>query len=261
MHNILPRVNVLGVGISATNMSNTVTTIRNWIKRGEKHYVCVTGVHGIMECQKDENLKPIHNASGLTVPDGMPMVWAGRIYGHPEISRVYGPDLMLAVCKSSVDKGYTHFLYGGTNGVVQDLKENLEKMFPGIQIVGKYTPPFRPLNSEQKNELINQVSLSKPDLLWVGLSTPKQERFMSEYISKLDTKVMLGVGAAFDYHTGRAKDSPDWTKKIGMQWLHRLLQDPKRLWKRYLYNNPVFAYKFINQLIADKYEIERGSLK
>jgi len=242
-------------------MSNTVTTIQNWINRDEKHYVCVTGVHGVMESQKKPDLVKIHNNSGLTVPDGMPMVWAGRIYGHPEISRVYGPDLMLAVCKTSVKKGFTHFLYGGNEGVVDELKESLEKRFQGIRIVGKYTPPFRPLNKKEEKELRELVLLSKPDLFWVGLSTPKQERFMSEYISKLDTKVMLGVGAAFDYHTGRAKDSPDWIKKIGVQWLHRLLQDPKRLWKRYLYNNPVFAYKFIKQLIADKYEVERGSLK
>jgi len=252
------RVNVLGVGISAINMKGANTIIDNWIRRGISRYVCVTGVHGIMESQKNTDLVKIHNDSGLTVPDGMPTVWAGKIYGYSEIDRVYGPDLMLAVCKSSVEKRYTHFLYGGTLGVVQDLKENLERMFPGIQIVGLYTPPFRTLNSEEEHELIKQVALSKPDLFWVGLSTPKQERFMAEYINKLDVKVMIGVGAAFDYHTGRAKNSQDWVKKIGMQWLHRLLQNPKRLWKRYLLNNPVFLAKFILQLIVDRKLIKKG---
>ena len=246
------RVNVLGVGISTTNMANTLATIVRWIKNAERHYVCVTGVHGVMESQKDNNLKEVHNNSGMTVPDGMPMVWAGKIYGYLDMGRVYGPDLMWAICKDSVIKGFTHFLYGGNEGVVGELKHTLEKEFPGIKIVGTFTPPFRPLNNAEENDLINQVNLTKPDLFWVGLSTPKQEIFMSEYVSRLDTKVMLGVGAAFDYHTGRAKDSPDWIKKSGMQWLHRLLQDPKRLWKRYLVNNPVFVCKFLNQIIVDK---------
>ena len=210
-------VDVLGINISAVNLKVALRNILNWIQHGQKRYVCVTGVHGVMESKRDESFKWILNNSGMTVPDGMPMVWAGRIYGHNSISRVYGPDLMLAVCHSSVDRGYTHFLYGGREGVSKDLKSNLELIFPGIKIVGYYTPPFRPLNNKEKIGLIKQISLLKPDIFWVGLSTPKQERFMSEHLSKLNTTVMLGVGAAFDFLTGRAIDAPDWVKIIGMQ--------------------------------------------
>ncbi|CAN2042212.1 N-acetylglucosaminyldiphosphoundecaprenol N-acetyl-beta-D-mannosaminyltransferase [Candidatus Magnetomoraceae bacterium gMMP-15] len=246
------RVNVLGVGISITNMKMAVENICDLAKQPGRNYICVTGVHGVMESQKNDDLKKIHNSSGLTVPDGMPLVWAGKIYGHSDMGRVYGPDLMWTICKSSVKKGFTHFLYGGNKGVAETLKNTLEKKIPGIKIAGTYTPPFRPLTNAEEKDMIKQVNQTKPDFFWVGLSTPKQEIFMSEYILKLDTKVMLGVGAAFDYHTGRVTDSPDWIKRSGMQWLHRLLQDPKRLWKRYLINNPLFVYKFLKQVIFDK---------
>ena len=236
----LERVNVIGVNIDAINITNTLANIEEWIERGEHHYVCVRDVHGLMECQKDENLRIIHKNSGLTVPDGMPLVWIGRLYGFKNISRVYGPDLMLEMCRMSPEKGYTHFLYGGKVGVAESLKKNLENKFLGIDIVGTYTPPFRPLNEREEEELREQVGLLKPDLFWVGLSTPKQERFMAEYINKLETNVMLGVGAAFDIHTGKIKDAPDWIKRIGMQWFFRLLQEPRQLWRRYLYNNPRF---------------------
>ena len=249
MRNTPLRVNVLGVGLSAINMPDAVSIIHAWIERDKQNYVCVTGVHGVMECQKDEDLKHIHNTSGLTVPDGMPLVWIGRLNGFKSISRVYGPDLMLEMCRMSLTQGYTHFLYGGNVGVAEELRIKLEEEFPGIRIVGTYTPPFRPLNEREEEELRDQVDLLKPDIFWVGLSTPKQERFMAEYIHKLHTKVMIGVGAAFDIHAGYAKDAPIFFKKIGMQWFYRLCQEPRRLWRRYLYNNPVFIYKYIKQLL------------
>lgn len=246
------RVNVLGVGINPANMNETVATIMRWVDRNEKQYVCVTGVHGVMECQKDKHLEHIHNTSGLTVPDGMPMVWIGRLQGFAHISRVYGPDLMTEVCKASVQKGYSHFLYGGNFGVAGALKKILEERFPGIRILGTYTPPFRPLNDQEEVDLFKQVEQTKPDIFWVGLSTPKQEKFMAAYIQKLNTKVMLGVGAAFDVHTGNIKDAPDWIKITGMQWMHRLSHEPRRLWRRYLYNNPAFVYKFFKQMLTQR---------
>lgn len=254
--NVLPRpdrVNVLGVGISAINMATALAQIEDWIKQGECHYVCVTGVHGVMESQKDEELKHIHNSSGLTVPDGMPLVWAGHLLGFTQMSRVYGPDLMLDVCNLSVKKGYTHFFYGGKADVAEALRKNLEKSFLGLRIVGTFAPPFRPLNEKEEAGLRILVARLKPDFFWVGLSTPKQERFMAEYIHKLDTKIMLGVGAAFDIHTGSIKDAPKWVKKIGMQWFHRLCQEPRRLWQRYLFNNPIFVYKFIKEIIINNF--------
>lgn len=164
---------------------------------------------------------------------------------------------MLKVCEMSLQKGYTHFLYGGDVGVAQQLGEVLLRKFPGIKIAGTYTPPFRPLNGDEEAELLRLVSQHKPDICWVGLSTPKQERFMAEYLHKLDTTVMIGVGAAFDFHTGRVKDAPQWMKTAGLAWVHRLCQEPRRLWKRYLKANPRFVCEITLQLLRLKsYDLE-----
>jgi len=251
----LPRVNILGVGVTAMDMPQAVRTAISAVSQDRKGYVCVTGVHGIMEAQKDPKFRDILNRSLLTTPDGMPTVWVGRMNGFSNMRRVYGPDFMLDVCAASVEPGYTHFLYGGVEGVAEQLKAELTRKFPGLRVVGTYTPPFRLLNAEENENLKSQVAALRPDFFWVGLSTPKQERFMAEYLPKLDTRVMVGVGAAFDMHTGRATDSPDWIKNAGLQWLHRLLQEPSRLWKRYLINNPIFIYKMTSQLLGlTKYE-------
>jgi N-acetylglucosaminyldiphosphoundecaprenol N-acetyl-beta-D-mannosaminyltransferase len=251
----LPRVNILGVGVTATNMREAVNLVDAAVSQGAKGYVCVTGVHGIMEAQKDSAFKAIINRSLLTTPDGMPTVWIGRLTGFSRMRQVTGPNFMLKVCELSVDRGYTHFFYGGVEGVADQLKHVLTHRFPGLKVIGTYTPPFRPLNAAENAELQARVSELRPDFFWVGLSTPKQERFMAEYLPKLDTKLMVGVGAAFDIHTGRVKDSPEWIKSAGVQWLHRLLQEPRRLWKRYLLNNPVFIYKMTLQLLGlTKYE-------
>ena len=246
----LSRVNVLGVGVHAIDMDRALRVFQSAVEESRKGYVCVTGVHGIMEAQKDPEFRTILNRSLLTTPDGVPTVWVGRWQGHSQMKRVFGPDLMLEVCALSLAKGYTHFLYGGADGVAEQLKASLLGRFPGLRIVGTYTPPFRPLNEAEKKNLSAQVSAVKPDIFWVGLSTPKQERFMAEYLSLLDTRVMVGVGAAFDVHTGRIQDAPDWMKNAGLQWLHRLGQEPRRLWKRYLINNPKFVLKMTSQILG-----------
>jgi len=210
----------------------------------------VTGVHGIMEAQKNPAFRSILNSSLLTTPDGTPAVWVGRWQGHSQMRRVFGPEMMLEVCAMSVDKGYTHFLYGGTEGVAEQLKASLLHKFPGLRIVGTCTPPFRPLNEAEREGLKSRISSLQPDIFWVGLSTPKQERFMAEYLPQLDTLIMVGVGAAFDVHTGRIQDAPQWIKTAGLQWLHRLAQEPRRLWRRYLYNNPRFVLKITSQLLG-----------
>jgi N-acetylglucosaminyldiphosphoundecaprenol N-acetyl-beta-D-mannosaminyltransferase len=253
IHFTPPRVNVLGVGISVTNMVDAVNQILAWIEENKSNYICVTGVHGVMECQRNEKLKEVHNSSGLTVPDGMPLVWAARIHGFPQVDRVYGPDLLLEVCKTAVRKKITHFLYGGDIGVAEDLRAFLTAQYPGIKIVGAFTPPFRRLNLDEEVQLTETVNRLRPDIIWVGLSTPKQEQFMAEYLPKLNTKVMIGVGAAFDVHTGRIKDAPSWIKKSGLQWLHRLVQEPRRLGKRYLHNNPLFVCKFFKEHIKNRF--------
>jgi N-acetylglucosaminyldiphosphoundecaprenol N-acetyl-beta-D-mannosaminyltransferase len=242
------RVNVLGVGINAINLDSAVDIISHALKQRAKGYVCVTGVHGVSEAQQDQEFRRILNNSMLNTPDGMPMVWMGRLQGYRAIARVYGPDLMLRLCATSVREGFTHFLYGGQPGVAEQLKSRLESRFPGIKIVGTYSPPFRPLTTSEEAELSSRISLLQPDLFWVGLSTPKQEKFMAAYCQKLDARVFLGVGAAFDFHAGRQAQAPVWMQKSGLEWLFRLAREPRRLWKRYLKNNPLFVVRAFCQL-------------
>jgi N-acetylglucosaminyldiphosphoundecaprenol N-acetyl-beta-D-mannosaminyltransferase len=246
----LKRVNILGVGVHAIDIQIALQVCDSAVQdssSSKAQYVCITGVHGIMEAQSDHELRGILNRSLLTTPDGMPTVWIGRLSGFHLMRRVFGPEFMSAFCRVSVERGYTHFLYGGEIKVAEELQKNLERLYPGIKIVGTHCPPFRPLNPEEEARLIETFSDLKPQVTWIGLSTPKQERFMARYASKLNTKLMLGVGAAFDYHTGRIMDAPAWMKECGLQWAHRLIQEPRRLWKRYAINNPKFVCKVVGQ--------------
>jgi len=241
-------VNILGVGVSALSMESALRESEALLDQGGHGYVCVTGVHGIMEAQADEGFRSILNRSFLTTPDGMPTVWLGRLHGFKHMTRVYGPDYMLGLCEQSVARGYRHFLYGGKDGVAEELRAELIRRFPGLQIVGTYTPPFRPLNAAEEADLRSQLETLKPDVLWCGLSTPKQERFMAAYSKSLPVKLMVGVGAAFDLLSGNLSEAPDWVKKAGLQWLYRLVKEPRRLWRRYLSNNPRFVWFTFLQL-------------
>jgi N-acetylglucosaminyldiphosphoundecaprenol N-acetyl-beta-D-mannosaminyltransferase len=248
MSSIQPRVNILGVGVSALSMDTALEQSIALLERGERGYVCVTGVHGIMEAQSDPQFRDILNHSFLTTPDGMPTVWLGHLSGFSHMTRVYGPDYMLGLCQRSVARGYRHFLYGGKPGVAEELRLALTTRFPGLQIVGTYSPPFRPLNPTEEAELHAQLEDSKADILWCGLSTPKQERFMAAYSHRLPVRLMVGVGAAFDLLSGNLSEAPDWMKRVGLQWLYRLYKEPRRLWRRYLSNNPRFAWLTLLQL-------------
>lgn len=241
------RANVLGVGVHAVDLPGAVDMIESAVLESRRGYVCVTGVHGVMEAQRDPEFREIMNRALLVVPDGMPTVWVGRAQGLDQISRVFGPDLMSELCRRSARKKITHFLYGGKAGVAEGLKINLERRYPDIQIVGTFTPPFRRLQPDEQADLEYLLARLKPDIIWVGLSTPKQERFMSEFVTRLSSGVMIGVGAAFDFHCGGLKDAPDWVKKAGLQWLHRLSQEPSRLWRRYLVNNSWFLWRIFLQ--------------
>lgn len=236
-----PRVNILGVGISAITMQTTLAVIDGWIARREPHYVCVATVHGVMECQRDPALRRIYNRSGLTTPDGMPLVWLSRLSGFPSVERVYGPDLLLALCEHGLDRGYRHFFYGGGPGVAEALAARLRARFPGLQIVGTYTPPFRPLTPAEDAAMVATINAAGPDIVWVGLSTPKQDRWMAEHVGRLTAPVLIGVGAAFDFHSGRKRQAPRWMQRSGLEWLFRLSQEPRRLWRRYLIYNPLFV--------------------
>jgi N-acetylglucosaminyldiphosphoundecaprenol N-acetyl-beta-D-mannosaminyltransferase len=242
------RANVLGVGVSALNLDLAVAAVARALVEKAKGYVCVTGVHGVSEAQEDPSFRAILNHSFLTTPDGMPTVWMGRWQGFREMDRVYGPDLMLRVCEFTQSRPFSHFLYGGAPGVAEELKRRLEQRFPGIRIVGTCTPPFRPLTADEERELVRQVKSLRPDIFWVGLSTPKQENFMSQYWQKLDATLFFGVGAAFDFHAGRIRQAPRWMQRSGLEWLFRLGCDPGRLWKRYLKNNPLFILRALGQV-------------
>ena len=243
-----PRANVLGVGIDAVSPAAVLDQLLGSGVTSRTGYVCVTGVHGVMEAQRDPELMRILNESLLTVPDGMPTVWMGRLQGHREMARVYGPTLLLDVCRRSAQTGHTHFFFGGKPGVAEDLAGRLAARFPGLRVVGTFTPPFRPLNEMEERALFQQVAEAKPDFFWVGLSTPKQERFMAAYHRRLATKVMLGVGAAFDMHSGHMRQAPPWMQRNGLEWLFRMLQEPRRLFWRYARNNPLFIVNALLQI-------------
>jgi len=242
------RVNVLGVGISVLNLESALAAMAEAIRARRKGYICVTGVHGVMEAQGDESFRGILNKAFLCTPDGMPMVWFGRMRGHSDMRRVYGPDLMLDICAWSESNPCRHFFFGGAPGVAESLAEKLKARFPKLEIAGTFTPPFRPLNAAEENELREKIRAAQADILWVGLSTPKQEKFMAEYLPKLDVTLMVGVGAAFDFLSGRVKQAPRWMQRSGLEWFYRLCSEPRRLAGRYLKNNPVFVAKAAMQL-------------
>ena len=245
----LPCANVLGVRVSAVDLRSAVSLSDQWITSAGGHgYICATGVHGVMEAHADSEIRRVLNRALINVPDGMPMSWVGHLQGFRGMDRVFGPDLMMAICRLSVERGYRNFLYGGKPGVAAHLSEILRRKIPGLQVVGTYTPPFRSLTSDEEKEVLAQVRESRPHILWVGLSTPKQERFMAQYVDYFQVPLMVGVGAAFDFHTGAIRDCSSWVKSAGLQWLHRLVQDPGRLWKRYLRNNPAFLWHIALQL-------------
>ena len=248
----MKRVNVLGVGISVLNLRTALDAIAAAVRARRKGYICVTGVHGVMEAQDDDKFKKILNDAFLCTPDGMPMVWAGKLNGHSEMGRVYGPDLLLEVCAWSETSGAKHFFYGGADGVAELLAQKLKNKFPKLEVVGTFTPPFRALNADEEIKLREQVAIAPPDILWVGLSTPKQEKFMAEFLPKLDVTLMIGVGAAFDFHSGRVRLAPRWMQRGGLEWIYRLGCEPRRLAKRYFRNNPLFVLKYSIQLTGLK---------
>lgn len=243
----IPRCNVLGVDVSAVNMSMAIHQIAQWIDRRECNYVCITGVHGVMESQRDPRLKQIHNAAGMATPDGMPMVWVNRLRGNAHVSRVYGPDLMLQILSLSLTRGWKHYFYGGAEGVADLLARKMQTRFPGLQVAGTFSPPFRALTDDEDRDITHRINSSDPDIVWVGLSTPKQEYWMHRHLGRIHSPVMIGVGAAFDFHAGLKAQAPPWMQTIGMEWFYRLLSEPKRLWKRYLMNNPLFLWYMLQQ--------------
>jgi N-acetylglucosaminyldiphosphoundecaprenol N-acetyl-beta-D-mannosaminyltransferase len=244
------RANVLGIEVDALDLPEALVRIEDALKTRRKGYVCMAGVHGIMEAQRRPDVLRSYAGSFMTLPDGRPTVWVGRLQGHRAIRQVTGPDLMVEIFRRKQFAGYRHFLYGGKPGVAEELAQRFSRQFPWAQIVGTYTPPFRDLTLLEERGLISMLRALQPSIIWVGISTPRQELFMRRYLPLLDTTLMFGVGAAFDFHTGRIRDCADWIKRLGLQWLHRLIQDPRHLLWRYLRNNPAFLWQIGLQLTS-----------
>jgi len=241
------RFNVLGVAMSALDLRLATQGVLQCCQSHRRGYVCVTGVHGVSEAHRDDGFRRVLNGAVLNTTDGMPLVWLGRQAVGSWVDRVYGPDLMLDVFGATRDGAFSHFLYGGMPGVADELKHRLEARFPGVRIVGTYCPPFRPLTKEEHADLVQRVEATRPDLFWVGLSTPKQEWFMADNLPHLSCTVMLGVGAAFDFHSGRVRQAPRWIQRSGFEWLYRISREPRRLWKRYCVNIPLFLGRIVLQ--------------
>ena len=242
------RIDVLGVRISPVSMAEASTAIERCVLEKRQTYVCVTGAHGIMESRRSELLRDIHNRAVLVVPDGMPLVWFAQWSGASSVERVYGPDLMRTVTAVSEIRGYRQFYYGGAEGVVDRLKEALLRRHPNLRIAGAMTPPFREITAQEDEAQVREINAARPDILWIGLSTPKQELWMAAHLGRIDAPVMIGVGAAFDFLAGTKRQAPCWMQRSGLEWLFRLLTEPRRLWRRYLYIVPGFAFLVIGRL-------------
>lgn len=239
---------ILGIRVSTINLDDAVQTIERWIAERRQNYVCVTGAHGVMESRRDEQLRGIHNNAGMVTPDGMPLVWLARLLGNTRTERVYGPDLMRRLTALSALRGYRQFYYGGAVGVAERLQRVLVSTHPCLQVVGTLCPPFRDLTPDEDRAVVDVINAAQPHIVWVGLSTPKQEFWMADHLGRIESPVMIGVGAAFDFLAGTKRQAPMWTQRSGLEWLFRLYCEPRRLWRRYAYVVPGFAILAIVEL-------------
>lgn len=240
------RFRVLGVPVDAVQIPGVVATLESWIReRTRSRFIAVTGMHGVVEAQDNASFKEVLERADLVVPDGMPLVWLGRKAGHHLERRVYGPELMETFCRETGSR-YRHFLFGGAPGVAERLADVLADRF-GTQVVGVNCPPFRPLTEEEKASIAAQITAERPDIVWVGISTPKQEAWMEEMRTRLGVPALVGVGAAFDFLAGIKTSAPRWMQENGLEWLYRLIKEPRRLWRRYLIGGSKFALGLVRE--------------
>lgn len=238
---------ILGMRVDPTSYEEATRLTLGWAHHAKSRYVCVANVHMVMEAYDDPTFKALVNAADLVTPDGVPLVCMLRRMGYPRQERVYGPELTLRVCRRAAEEGIPVGFYGGQPEALRTLVENLKGRFPGLQVAYAYSPPFRPLTTEEDRAVVEAINASGAKILFVGLGCPKQERWMAEHRGRVRA-VMLGVGAAFDFHAGRIPQAPAWMQRVGLEWIFRLLQEPKRLWRRYLKHNPRFLLLALLQL-------------
>jgi N-acetylglucosaminyldiphosphoundecaprenol N-acetyl-beta-D-mannosaminyltransferase len=249
----VPRREILGIPIAMTDYAEAMDVMDGMVARRERGYVCAVAVHAVMVSQHDEEMRRAVTGSTLTVPDGMPLVWAANLLGEDLRNRVYGPELMDRYCARSAERGHRIWLYGGRDqGSLMQLALNLRRRHPGIEIVGGYSPPFRPLTGEEEDAIVEQINEAQADVVWVGVGVPKQEKWMAHMRSRLEAPVLCGVGAAFDFHAGRISQAPPWMQERGLEWIYRIAQEPRRLLPRYLSYNPQFVAAFARQLVRER---------
>ena len=246
-------IEIIGIRIHQLNLKEAISQIESFIRSGDKHQVCVTNVYSVVTMQKDEEFRKINNSSSLVVADGMPLVWVSKLYGQSIPERVSGSDILYRLCKIAVKKQYKLFFLGSTKETLDKMCSNLAKSFPGLQIVGVYSPPFKDCFSEADNSImIDKVNEAKPDILWVGMTAPKQEKWIYHNLDKLNVQVAIGIGAVFDFVAGKVKRAPKWMQKIGLEWLFRLTQEPRRLWRRYLVGNTIFIWLVLKEFVRTR---------
>ena len=244
---------VLGIPLAMTTYDGAMDVMDGMVARRERGYVCAVAVHAVTVAQRDPEMRAALLGSSLTVPDGMPLVWAVNLLGESLPHRVYGPELMRRYTRRCAEKGHRVWLYGGRDqGSLAQLALNLRRDNPGIRIVGGYSPPFRDLEPHEEDELVKRINADRPDVLWVGTGVPRQEKWMARMRDRLDVPVMSAVGAAFDFHAGRISQAPSWMQDRGLEWTYRIAQEPRRLLPRYLYYNPAFLTAFSRQLVQEK---------
>jgi N-acetylglucosaminyldiphosphoundecaprenol N-acetyl-beta-D-mannosaminyltransferase len=249
----MPAHPVMGVPLALTDYERTLDWMDAAVASGHRGYICVAATHTVVACQDDAELRAAVLASDLTVPDGQPLVWALNAFGHKLRERVYGPDLMALACERAARTGQRMYLYGGrTQGALTDLARQLRLRFPGLQIVGGHAPVFRPLSEDEQASIAAEINRARPDVVWVGLGVPRQEKWMAQMRPRLDAAVLVGVGAAFDFHAGLVPQAPGWVQRSGLEWLFRLIQEPRRLWRRYLTHNPRFITGFVRQYVRHR---------
>ncbi|HIK58131.1 MAG TPA: glycosyltransferase [Nitrospinaceae bacterium] len=251
----VPNLKVLGVNVDAIQIPEVISHMKDWIQnRDNGRYITVTGMHGVMEAQSDASFKNVLNAASLVVPDGMPLVWLLRRNGHSTVKRrVYGPELMETFCRETGSE-YRHYFYGGARDVPERLAQTLHRKF-GLHVAGTYSPPFRSLTQVEDDDVLERINQARPDVLWVGIGCPKQERWMFEHKDQLHVPVIVGVGAAFDFLAGLKPSAPRWMQENGLEWLFRLSSEPRRLWHRYLvYGSKFVFYVFLEQAALKRFD-------
>lgn len=243
------RQKILNIKFDLIAYEIVMKTIEQWRQAGQRRYVAITNPHSVLLCHRDKMMLRATHDAGLVLPDGIGIVLAARLLGYPRCGRATGPTLMLKLCDWGRKKGYRHFFYGGAEGVADKLADKLSHEYPGLNVAGTYCPPFRTLCEREDLEVIDKINSAGPDILWVGLGAPKQEKWMAEHVGRINATAMIGVGAAFDFHSGKVKWAPSFVRRLGLEWAYRLIQEPRRMWRRNL-DSPLFLSRVMRQRLS-----------